>query len=366
MDAWRPLDEVAERYDLKAAVSPPLPGNTDPGRPSVSPATRWLRFFARIFDTWWEAWLTSFILGVILSCSSASFVEWIHKSGAAELFSILCLPVAILLDALLYRVFGNTPGKAWLGLKVETSVARSLGFFQYLNRNFSVWASGLAFGIPFVYLFTMANQAHRLGNGQLASYDELLSFRVRSKPLTWVRKITFGFAFLVVYGGITVLSSLDEGVQREWIQHITQTSYRWENPFTKLSAKLDSRWKFSTQVNGSGHQVYEFSERTGHAVVVFALQQQASSTLDEYVRAFKKNAAAYMHFSDGGRFFEREEHPYWQGYGGMVKDGNSRLKVKMVQSGSDFWRVVIIQTMPYEYTDVLAEELKAALWGTVK
>ncbi|WP_248796201.1 RDD family protein [Pseudomonas sp. MWU13-2105] len=366
MDPWRPRDKVSEPYDLKAADSPSLLWSTDPGRPGDSSATRWPRFFARIFDTWWEAGLTILVLGAVLGSCSTNFVEWIHKTGANPLFSILCLPIAMLLDALLYRVFGNTPGKAWLGLKVETSAAKSLNFLQYLNRNFSIWASAFAFGVPFVNLFTMANQAHRLRGGHQTSYDESLNFRVRSKPLTWVRKITFGFAFVGVYGGITLFSSMDQATQREVLQHIMQRSYYWENPLTKLRAKLDSRWKFSARVNGGGHQVYEFSERTGHAVVVFAMQQQAGSTLDEYVRAFQKNAVTYMSFSGGGRFFEKEKYPYWQGYGGMVKDGGSRLKVKIVQSGSCFWRVVIIQEMPYDYTDVLVGELQIALWNTVK
>ncbi|MBV6749505.1 DUF4339 domain-containing protein [Pseudomonas chlororaphis] len=58
MDPWRPRDKVSEPYNLKAADSPSLLWSTDPGRPGDSSATRWPRFLARIFDTWWEAGLT--------------------------------------------------------------------------------------------------------------------------------------------------------------------------------------------------------------------------------------------------------------------------------------------------------------------
>ena len=120
MDAWRPLDQVDELNELKAVVPPPLPPKADPDPLSYSLATRWPRFFARIFDMWWEALLIALILGAVLGRYSASFVEWLNRPDTGLLFGILCLPIVLVFDALLYRVVGNTPGKALLGLKVGT------------------------------------------------------------------------------------------------------------------------------------------------------------------------------------------------------------------------------------------------------
>ena len=115
---------------------------------------------------WCEVLLVSFVLGAVLGLYPASFVEWINKPGAGPLFSIFCLPIALAVDALLYRVVGNTPGKALLGLRVGTLDGKPLSLGQYLNRNFSVWVSGLALGFPLINLFTMAYQSRRLHRGQ--------------------------------------------------------------------------------------------------------------------------------------------------------------------------------------------------------
>jgi hypothetical protein len=88
--------------------------------------------------------------------------------------------------------------------------------------------------------------------------------------------------------------------------------------------------------------------------------------LDDYVRAFQESTVANMRFSDGGRFFERDGRQAWQGSGSMVDSTNNRLNVQVVQVGPTFWRVVTIQTMPYDYSDALVGQLHAVLWSTIR
>jgi uncharacterized RDD family membrane protein YckC len=211
MDAWRPLDQVEELNELEAVVSPSLPPKADTDTLSYPMANRWLRFFARIFDMCWETMLVAFILGAVFTRYSANFVEWFYESGASrQLFGLLYLPIAFILDALLYRAIGNTPGKALLGLKVKTLDGKSLSFAQYLNRNFSMWVSGLALGFPLFTLFTLVHQAGRLGEGQQASYDESTGFCVHSKPVDWWRKTAFGFAFVSLFVIIVALNTMEQ------------------------------------------------------------------------------------------------------------------------------------------------------------
>jgi Predicted membrane protein/domain len=220
MDAWQPLDKVDGLSALKATLPPPCTSYT-----SYPLATRWPRFFARIFDVWWEILLTSVALGAVLGRYSAGFVEWINVPGASQLFGILCLPVALILDAVLYRLLGNTPGKALLGLKVTTLDGKPLSFAQYLGRNFSLWVSGFALGFPLINLFTLANQSRRLGKGQPASYDEATDFRVRSKPSGILRKAVFGLAFTGLFVVMAVLNSMEQAAQREVILNSGQENY---------------------------------------------------------------------------------------------------------------------------------------------
>jgi len=366
MDSWRPLGQVDELNELQAVVPPPLPPKAGPDPLSYPLATRWPRFFARIFDMWWETLLIALILGVVLGRYSARFVEWLNNPGASQLFGILCLPIALVIDALLYRVVGNTPGKALLGLKVGTFDGKSISFTQYLKRNFSIWVRGFGLGLPLINLLTMINQSIMLNGGNQTSYDESTGFRVRSKPVDWVHKAAFGFAFVGIFVIMVVLNTMEQTAQREAILSNAQKGYSWENPLTRLAASIDSRWKHSAQPNDDGQQIYVFSERADRAVVILAVEQAPGYALDDYVRAFQKSTAINMRFSGGGRFSEKDGRHTWQGNGSIVDSTSNRLNVQVVQIGSAFWRVVTIQAMPYEYSDALVRQLHAALWGTVK
>lgn len=366
MEDWRALADIDELKELKATVPPPLLQKGKPDPLSLPLATRWPRFFARIFDVWWETLLVAVVLGAILGRYSVSFVEWLSGPGAGNWFGILCIPIALLLDALIYRVVGNTPGKALVGLTVGTLGGRPLSLGQYLERNFSMWARGFAFGLPLINLFTMAHQSGRLGKGLQASYDESTGFRVRAKASGLVRKLTFGTAFVSLFVVMAVLNGIEQQDQREAVLTAAQKSYSWENPHTRLSAIIDSRWKQAAQPNADGQEIYTFSERADRAVVVFAVEQAPGFSMDAYVRAFHAHAATDMDFSDAGRFFERDKHLIWQGSGQMQGMASNRLNVQIVQIGSAFWRVVTIQTMPYEYSEQLVENLHTSLWNTVR
>jgi uncharacterized RDD family membrane protein YckC len=212
METWRPLGEIEELQTIKAVVPPPLPPKVSLDPLTYPLATRWQRFFARIFDVGWEMLLVPFILTFILGCYFAGFVKWINSPGASQLFGLFCLPIALIMDASLYRLIGNTPGKALLGLKVGMLDGKPLSFAQYLGRNFFVWVSGLAFGLIIIPFFTMARQGGRLGKGQQASYDESTGYRVRAKPIGWIRKLSFAFFFVCLLLLYFIISTLSKRV----------------------------------------------------------------------------------------------------------------------------------------------------------
>ncbi|MCX2533695.1 RDD family protein [Plesiomonas shigelloides] len=201
MDSWSHLDEIDELLSVKKSTPPPIPTN------SIE-AKRFPRFFARIFDVWWETMLLGFFLGSALGTLSTSFAKWILFSPYAEqIFSVLCLPIALVLDAAIYKIFGNTPGKALLGIQVRHANGERLGLDQYVSRNFSMWWYGLAAGVPLINLITMSNQGDRLNKGKAASYDEPAGYVVIARPIGVISKLGFGFVFLLLFAIIAALSS---------------------------------------------------------------------------------------------------------------------------------------------------------------
>ena len=366
MAAWQSLGEVESLRELKDVIPPPLPLKTTPDPSTYPLAGRWPRFLARIFDVWWEVLFIGFVFGVIHGLFFKGFFRWINEPSSSWLFGLACLPVALVFDAALYRIFGNTPGKAMLALKVTTLDYKPLMFKEYLVRNFSLWITGLAFGIPIINLFTLASQSRRLKKGQQAIYDENKDFRVRSRPTGFLQKALFGIAFACLFIGMVELNSMGKTTQNEVNLNSVPKNYSWENPWTKYSTTIDAKWKYSAQTNETGEKVYTFSEQGNHAFVIISVEQAANFTLDDYVTAFQKSNASNMRFIDGGLFSEKEGRQNWQGMGSMVKNTTYRLNVKVSQVGSEFWRVVTIQTMPYDYSDPLVEQIQIALWNTVR
>jgi len=162
-------------------------------------AGRWKRSFGRVFDTSIEISFLAFLLEKIFEKYPIGWVEWLFTTGSNQFFPLICLPISFILDAIIYRVFGNTPGKYLLGLNVEHVTSAPLTFFPYLKRNIYIWFSGFALGLPLVNFYRMFFQLMRLGKKKQTTYDEELECRVRAKPIGWIR-IT---VFIVLFGYIS-------------------------------------------------------------------------------------------------------------------------------------------------------------------
>lgn len=94
--------------------------------------------------------------------------------------------------------------------------------------------------------FTYARQAVRLGKGQAASYDESRCYQVYAKPISPQHKLLF----ILVFAGLVVLTTVGKTKGREVLDEAAiwgsaSKNYFWVNPITRLSAKIDSRWKSS-------------------------------------------------------------------------------------------------------------------------
>jgi serine/threonine protein kinase len=329
-------------------------------------AKRWPRFFARMFDLWWETVLVSFTLGFLLGIYSAGFLRWIGQPGSGAMFGIAVLPMALLLDAIIARVFGNTPGKALLGLKVTSSSGQALDFRGHVRRNLGLWVYGLALGFPLVSLFTLIHQARRVGRGELTSYDAAQSVVVLAKPIGWAQKLGFGVVFAILALFMMALNSYEQQKEREAAALRHQPHYAWENPITGASAKIDPQWSYSVKLNDEGDEIFMFSDRMDRALVIMGVEHMPGFSLHQYVEAFMLGTTDYMQYSDGGRFGRRDGRSAWHVNGSATDTVANRLHVEVIQTGDVFWRIVTIQTMPYDYSDGNVYDLRNALWGTLR
>ena len=111
------------------------------------------------------------------------------------------------------------------------------------------------------------------------------------------RKTVFGLVFVALIAVTAVL------INR------AQQDYSWENPITRLDAKIDSRWKHSTELVDGGVQAHLFTEPTDRAMVSLLMENGPGYTLHDYVLGVKMGFAARGLFVDDGRFEEMDARP---------------------------------------------------------
>jgi hypothetical protein len=214
MADWQPAAAASLLAPVFSEVPPPLPAETaGPSGPArenpvskavqVRVAGHWDRFFARMCDTWLEAMAVGVLAGALLP-------KEMFVGGRGLLLGLAGLPVALALDALIASFFGNTPGKALLGINVrQAQTGESLTLSQHLRRNLGLWVYGLAFGIPIVNLFTMAACAERLKQGGRTHWDESGDFQVYRSPSPWGT-----LAFVLLFVSVLFLMGILQDVAR--------------------------------------------------------------------------------------------------------------------------------------------------------
>jgi len=139
-------------------------------RPQVASKPRpWVRYFARMADIWFWGMVIAFVLGF-------AFPEWISETEDVVI-SLVLLLLIVPVQSVVSIIFGNTLGKALLGIKV-THQGKSLSFGDAMQREFLVYVKGLGFGIPLVSFVTMMVSYDKLSKNGFSSWDKENSFDV--------------------------------------------------------------------------------------------------------------------------------------------------------------------------------------------
>ncbi|MDR3412075.1 MAG: TIR domain-containing protein [Formivibrio sp.] len=185
------------------------PSEHAPPSSSDQGSSAWRRFFARIYDLLWEQLLVIVIAFIILSVSMPTFDLWFRSDRANFMaLMMICLPISLVIDAVLHSQVGNTPGKFLLGVNVFTSSGKPLTLAQYLSRNISLWVRGVGLGIPLLSMICMTQQWFKLRKKQPASYDAAPQYKVHVKPLTGFKTTCFIFSYIALSLSFSYMQTL--------------------------------------------------------------------------------------------------------------------------------------------------------------
>lgn len=337
----------------------PASGDEAPALPLAGP---WRRWFARLFDLWWEVVLIGFLGGFVFGQVSADLLRWLESPIGGKLFGLACVPLALLLDAGLMAALGNTPGKALLGMRVGLVDGRTPGFFQLCRRNLGVWVAGFGLGLPLINLLTMARQYRKLREGEQASYDED-SFRVRARPIGWIRRAGFFAAFLVLFAAMVALEHWDREDTRKTAARNAGPSFQWTNPGTGRTVSVAPQWSYQQTEADDGMVLHQFTQYSEHAVVILSSEDAGDMSLPEYARAWTDTVSDSFKVP-AGSFGTFRGMPSWTA-SGKRRDDATRIQVRLLLMDGQVWRVMAIQSPPVDYTDDLVDVLAGRLWDTV-
>lgn len=315
MDEWMSLKDISDLDHLKTLQPPPIPEKESPPQ-DYRRAGAGKRFFARAFDLWLEGIILFFIVLLLPDNLFFFLGEWIYKeiSTGYLVATLIFTPFLFLLDALIYRIFGNTPGKALLRVKVTTNSGTTLNFWSYYVRNLFCWAGGMALNIPIVAMFAAGYQAYRLGKGQRASYDEDNQYNVLSLQAGWVRVSIFTVLFTALLVGLATLNVLGEKVL-DSIPSSTNSSQQyskpepiavhdfskldtyWTNPVTDQLTTLPGYWEDAPIFHDAPYRpFYEFKSDNGDGVVLLSVIEKPKLRLMEEINFTLASLSAEYEF----------------------------------------------------------------------
>lgn len=209
---------------------------------------RWPRAFARVLDLAWEMIL---VVGLIAFFASSDLVNSGFGSPLFYLVLFISLPIALMLDAIVASLFGNTPFKAIVGVKAVSARGERLGLQRHIRRNIGVWTDGLGMGILPMSLFTLTRQFKRVSGRREAIYDERLHARSHSSQYAGLRLmslvlVTLGAAVgLLTYAYLTQNTSTEKKASAqdfvsEQLTPIAQTESIVEDSTTSKPGSTDS------------------------------------------------------------------------------------------------------------------------------
>ena len=128
--------------------------------------SNWVRSSARFLDLHLPALIIWYLLAIF-------YPELYRNLVNNKLISLsFAVVIPVFIESFLYAVLSWTPGKALFGITVVNRCNNKLTAKEYYRRNLRFLHSGIAYGFPIVWLFTVSKQQRRFSQGLPASYDE--------------------------------------------------------------------------------------------------------------------------------------------------------------------------------------------------
>jgi uncharacterized RDD family membrane protein YckC len=187
MANWQAMATQPQFIALFAPGAPAMATAPSIAPMGQKPAT-WYRYFARSIDMTVIIFVVIFVvvLGVSIVLAAAGQGEAAGVFiGLMTIAAFLALPV---FEAILAKLFGNTPGKALFGLKPVRADGQPMTFGNLIGRNYRAYFFGMGLGMPIISLVMLIVQFNNVRSKGTTGYDSG-RYIMTETPLSTGRKI---------------------------------------------------------------------------------------------------------------------------------------------------------------------------------
>ncbi len=136
----------------------------------------WRRFFARMLD---------FSIYGILWSAILAFAFHINLTGRGNwgnlLDSFMAATIMLFLEPLWLHFFATTPGKAILGLRIETPDGPKLSYGKGFARTWGVISAGMGCNIPILNLIRLWQSHKRCSEYEVQPWDEAIAYTFKNR-----------------------------------------------------------------------------------------------------------------------------------------------------------------------------------------
>ena len=382
---------------------------------------RWPRAIARSLDLVWQL---AIVLPLFYLFTTKLIPVAASSTGWLIVISFVSLPIALLLDAIVARVFGNTPAKAIAGISVRTFDRDKLGLIKHIKRNYAVWTDGMAMGIlPFTY-FSGKRQFRKISSGRSSTYDRRLGFRVSSRHNSGLRLsglvvalltiapslaafvysnvqrqpsntlaqvttavddkavVTTSFNSTLAQPAINAINDntdtdsvavsaveVEQSVQSETSKGLEQDATEnvlWTNPLSGLSTEISGQFEILQTANGNA-SLASFNHRSSNTIVEFE-QLEASGSVDQnQIPALVSVALDDISVNGTWIDFEFAGLQIFESSGVANENGDPVSIQATLQAAGSSPRILMMVMRGRNYTNQSADfdRLRAAVWSSI-
>jgi uncharacterized RDD family membrane protein YckC len=112
---------------------------------------------------------------------------------------VLALVFSLLLESLCLSLFGSTPGKKLMGVRVRDGQGAKISFLTAAKRWFLVLVMGRGLDIPVIWLITAWTSFNHYEEHASTTWDDMLALHVARREVAWWR---WALGVLIFVAGI--------------------------------------------------------------------------------------------------------------------------------------------------------------------